>query len=85
MCGYVQHAVFLLQNGFGTHAYSIYFIEWCKVLSQQDKKIHLCSSKELETELNDYVTSSDLEVGKEVIWRIKGIPYTVVIKDVFGK
>ena len=26
----------------------------------------------------------DLKIGNEVIWRYKGLPYTVKIKDVFG-
>ena len=41
-------------------------------------------SKSLETELYDYVTKSDLKIGNEVIWRYKGLPYTVEIQEVFG-
>lgn len=61
------------------------FIEWCKVLSIQDNKVHLCHSRNLGTEMYDHVMLSDIKIGSEVIWRCKGVPYTVQIQKGFGK
>ncbi len=44
----------------------------------------MCHSKQLETEVYDYVSTDDLKVGGEVIWRCKGRPYTVQIQNIFG-
>ena len=46
--------------------------------------MHICSAKQLETELSDTVAESDLETGSQVIWRYKGLPYAVEIQEVFG-
>ena len=63
------------------------FLEWCKVLSL-DNKIHICHTRNLETELCESVSDVDLVVGEEVVWIYRRTPYTVkilkvMVSDVF--
>ena len=38
----------------------------------------------LGTATCEYVTDSDLQQGKELVWQYKGVPYTVEIVDIHG-
>jgi len=45
---------------------------------------YTCNAKALATESCDSVTEADLLQGNQVIWRYKGVPYTVEVKAVYG-
>lgn len=59
--------------------------EWCTIISLEDNKTHSINSKDLETETCEFVTDSDLYEGNELIWKCKGVPYTVEVKEVHGE
>lgn len=62
----------------------IYILEWCTILSTEDNKKHVVQTKNLETEVSDIVTEADLKKGGELVWRHKGIPYTVEVLNIHG-
>ena len=49
-----------------------------------NKEYHV-SSKFLENEMGNEVSSKELYIGSSVIWKIKGKPYKVVIVATSGK
>jgi len=59
--------------------------EWCTILCVEDNKTTLVNAKSLETESSDYVTEVDLQQSKGLVWRHKGVPYTVEVKEIHGK
>ena len=60
-------------------------IEWCTILSTEDNKKHVVHCKHLETELGDNVSENDIKNGSELVWRHRGIPYTIQVLGVHGK
>ncbi len=52
--------------------------------SAEEDMNHIVNAKCLETEECDFVTDSDLQPGVELVWRFKGVPYTVKVVDVNG-
>lgn len=59
------------------------FTVWCTVeitKSNGTKQENVVSSRFLETEYGEKVTSKDLFFGNLLIWRAKGKPYQVVLE-----
>ena len=63
----------------------IEYTEWCAIISLQDNKTFVVPAEALETETCEFVTDDNVKTGNELIWRHKGIPYTVLVDDVYGE
>ncbi len=58
--------------------------EWCTIFCPEDNTTCTVHARKLETDSSDFVTESDLQEGAELVWRCKGKPYTVEVKDIHG-
>ena len=59
-------------------------LEWCKVYCQEDAKTHIVSTRSLEAEDSDTLTSIHLVTGNTLIWKLKGKKYTTTLLQVHG-
>ena len=52
---------------------------------EDNKKNYLCPAAKLEAEDGLGLSHSDIELGRNVIWKYRGAPYEAEILAVYGK